>query len=277
MSFFFVFPTTRFIRLPCHSVAHLTQSVKVYCRQRKMEKLFELFADVEPIPQDDGPSPPVSIAYPDGWARIHDLFRAMLAVDERSARALALTEAAIGMNPANYTVWQYRRRCLVAIGADLRKELEFLESVAGSNPKNYQIWHHRRAVVELLGDGSSEKKWTAAVFETDAKNYHAWSHRQWAIQRFKLWDGELDYCDQLIREDVRNNSAWNQRCSRVSRNRTISPCLAVAESVQLATAAHLAAVAHLAAIVHLAAVAPSLPPAHCRVARCGRARSSRLQ
>ena len=104
-----------------------------------MERLFKLFEDVQPIPQDDGPSPPVSIAYPDGWAKVHDLFRAMLAADERSARALALTEAAIGFNPANYTVWQFRRRCLVALNSDLRKELKFLESVAGSNPK-VRLW-----------------------------------------------------------------------------------------------------------------------------------------
>lgn len=43
-------------------------------------------------------------------------------------------------NPANYTGWEYRRRCLAATGADLREELKFVEEKALDNPKNYQIW-----------------------------------------------------------------------------------------------------------------------------------------
>ena len=98
------------------------------------------FEDLEPIPQDDGPDPVVQIKYSDDFRETMDLFRAVLKATEYSKRALSLTSQVIDLNPANYTAWQYRRRCLEALGSDLREELRFTEATAYENPKNYQIW-----------------------------------------------------------------------------------------------------------------------------------------
>jgi len=160
----------------------------------------------------------VPIAYPGDFVKVMDVFRAVLAAGERSARALALTAQVIDHNAANYTAWQFRRACLQELGSDLRAELDFVQAVADDSPKNYQVWFHRRRIVELLGDASRELDFVRTVHEEDAKNYHAWSHLQWVAAAAPSggdagasFAAQLPYVEKLLEADVRNNSAWNHR------------------------------------------------------------------
>ncbi|XP_037927411.1 protein farnesyltransferase/geranylgeranyltransferase type-1 subunit alpha [Teleopsis dalmanni] len=169
------------------------------------------WADVVPLEQDDGENPIVAIAYSSKFREVFDYFRAILAKQEKSLRALDLTSDALRLNTSNYTVWQYRREILNELKSDLKKELDYICEVIRENAKNYQVWHHRRVIVEMLNDASQELAVTQMALEADAKNYHAWQHRQWAIQKYDLYENELNFVDRLIADDIRNNSAWNQR------------------------------------------------------------------
>ncbi|KAI9923226.1 hypothetical protein PsorP6_002014 [Peronosclerospora sorghi] len=185
------------------------------------------WADVVKVPQDDGPDP-ISFAcsvpycfvfssFPPPVTDIMDCFRGVLKTNEYSERTLSLTKDVIQVNPANYTVWYFRRRILAALGSDLHAELAFTATLAREHSKNYQIWNYRREICTMMQDGSHEKTLCAMVFQDDAKNYHAWSHRQWVVKTFNLWDGELAFVDKMLLDDVRNNSAWNHRWFVVSR------------------------------------------------------------
>lgn len=50
----------------------------------KVEDLDTVFADVTPIPQDDGPNPVCVIAYKEDFKQAYDYMRAILKADERS-------------------------------------------------------------------------------------------------------------------------------------------------------------------------------------------------
>jgi protein farnesyltransferase/geranylgeranyltransferase type-1 subunit alpha len=150
-----------------------------------------------------------------------DYFRAILQKDERSPRALALTQEVIALNAANYTAWHFRRLVLDELKADLHAELEFVSELGLNSPKNYQIWYHRRAIVERLQDFSAELEYTSTQLDEDSKNYHAWAHRQWVVEVNGWWDQELHFIDSMLKKDLRNNSSWNQRYFSITHNKNI--------------------------------------------------------
>lgn len=80
---------------------------------------------------------------------MYNYFRAIYASGEISERALALTEDAIDLNPANYTVWHQRRVIINGLREKqkvikdddniLKQELTYIRDVIESNAKNYQV------------------------------------------------------------------------------------------------------------------------------------------
>ena len=102
------------------------------------------WADVTPIPLDEGPGPGpalANIAYSDRYSGAMSYLRAIMAANEHSERGLDLTEDIISMNPAHYTVWLYRAKIIEKLNKDVYAELIWLESISFNHLKNYQIWY----------------------------------------------------------------------------------------------------------------------------------------
>ncbi|VDK17308.1 unnamed protein product, partial [Anisakis simplex] len=168
--------------------------------------------DVDPIPLNDDEQAAVKILTSDAFNDAFMYLRAVIQSNEMSERAFKLTNRCIELNPANYTLWLYRRSLLKALDKDLKEELSFIEETIEENPKNYQVWHHLQILIEWMNDAGNELAFTAKMIEEDSKNYHAWQLREWIVGRFNLYgQKELDYAVGLLLEDVRNNSAWNYR------------------------------------------------------------------
>ncbi|CAJ0918684.1 unnamed protein product, partial [Mesorhabditis belari] len=170
------------------------------------------WADITPILPTPEENTIVRIDAGEAFVDAFSYLRAVLQKKEISERCFQLTNDCIQLNAANYTVWQYRRDLLKALGHDLKAELRFIGDIIMENPKNYQVWHHRRTLVEWIGNPGDELDFTAAVFDDEPKNYHGWQHRQWVVRHFHLvGQREIDYTTKLLLEDSYNNSAWNYR------------------------------------------------------------------
>ncbi|KAG4093914.1 farnesyltransferase [Neocallimastix lanati (nom. inval.)] len=169
------------------------------------------WSDIERTEQDEGPFEVMPIAYSIEYKEKMDILRTLMKNNEKSERALKLTEEIISLSPSNYVIWKYRQEILKELKIDLRKELVIFEEYAEENPKCYQLWHHRQFIIEILNDPMDELQFIYDMLINDSKNYHAWNYREWIVVHFNLWKDELMFCDTMLRDDDRNNAAWNYR------------------------------------------------------------------
>ncbi len=185
------------------------------------------FAGVKGVPQfptSDGQAPIASISYTEEFAELMGLFRYVVQEEEVSERAYRLTTEVLGVNPGNYTVWHWRRRCLDKLELSLERELEWLDDVGVENEKCYQYWHHRRLMLEKLAKPyQAEEAFFAEILESDSKNYHAWTYRQWYLAHYELCEAQLPVSAELIASNVLNNTFWTFRYFLVARSLDSTP------------------------------------------------------
>lgn len=211
--------------------------------------IHPLWQDVVPIPQVDQTGALAAIAYAPRYVEAMSYLRAVMADNEISERALALTEDLIGMNPAHYTVWIYRMRILKGLwhtaktsGSstaqvmevddkvpnqaqaetsheivdqrlwnNVQEELRWLEAISFRNLKNYQIWHHRHALADLLPVDSKTQR---NDLQTSSKQPIDRDTHQ-MLSEFIA--SEQLFLTRILSEDTKNYHVWSYRqwlCSR---------------------------------------------------------------
>ncbi|CAI5511458.1 unnamed protein product [Closterium sp. Naga37s-1] len=200
------------------------------------------WADVEPLPQDDGPDPVVPIAYSREFDDAMGFMRAVLASGERSARVLRLTERVISVNAASYTAWQLRRDVLAHLlslaepvamsskpsstSADenradegdwlVQDEVLYAENVTLSNPKNYQVWHHRRWLAALRKHRVTRREEQMEQQQQQQEQECASSSPS-PLQQVSLRSiaevalEEFRFCEEALLGDSKNYHAWCHR------------------------------------------------------------------
>ncbi|KAG0267848.1 CAAX geranylgeranyltransferase alpha subunit [Actinomortierella ambigua] len=182
------------------------------------------WADVTPVPQDDGPNPLVPIAYSEEYSTAMGYLRALTQKNEISERALELTKMIIELSPSHYTVWYYRQTLLKALDKDMTEELEWNGEMAIEHLKSYQIWHHRQVVVDHLSGkllASEGIDTSSSPAETEKKSRSPgnsvvippYSTLPTAFQEHlnTLVKKELDFIAEALREDSKNYHAWSYR------------------------------------------------------------------
>jgi len=206
------------------------------------EYVKEYCYDITPVNQDEDPI--CQINYTKSCSEAMGYLHAIMNSNEYSERALQLTTICLKYNPANYTVWHFRRSILSFLSMNnnddmrgkeiydstseiitqydlkfVKDEMDLASKLGGLNPKNYQIWYHRRSLLEYYCVNNihteyiqSELNYITTVLNEDEKNYHAWSNRQWIVtmvNQNSIWINEKVFVHEKISQDCRNNSAWN--------------------------------------------------------------------
>lgn len=135
----------------------------------------------------------------------------------REAVWLARTEELLGLNPELYTVWNFRRDLMVALGRtgteDIAAELRFVLGKLKSHPKSYWIWNHRVWCLGRSGEGlAGELALIGKFFAADPRNYHAWQYRRVVVAKLGGDDWtEWEFTTGMISRDSANYSAWHNR------------------------------------------------------------------
>lgn len=121
------------------------------------------WADITPLRPPALPHEVVSIAEDPEHGDLMAYFWAAMGAGELSERMLELSdEIIIALNSAHYSVWEWRWRCVQALGgvrARINQEKRLMRQVATDNPKNYQLWNYRRKFALALGPEQAAEVW----------------------------------------------------------------------------------------------------------------------
>eukprot|EP00468_Gymnochlora_sp_CCMP2014_P003919 CAMPEP_0167761448 /NCGR_PEP_ID=MMETSP0110_2-20121227/12180_1 /TAXON_ID=629695 /ORGANISM="Gymnochlora sp., Strain CCMP2014" /LENGTH=283 /DNA_ID=CAMNT_0007648137 /DNA_START=115 /DNA_END=963 /DNA_ORIENTATION=- len=138
-----------------------------------------------------------------------------------SEKMFALVGTLIEINPDFYSLWNYRRECVLQYlkktpekkASICAAELKISEAGLKKNYKSYYAWHHR---IWTIGMGTTDLKaeidLCTKYLKADSRNFHCWNYRRYVMMvgKVSLMD-ELKFSSSKIDENFSNYSAWHHR------------------------------------------------------------------
>lgn len=91
-----------------------------------LDKFADYKTDLDQFQMNEENNDVIKIDFSTKFKITYGLFQEALKRNEISERTLNLTKACIFLNPANYTVWYFRRIILFQLGKNLNEEMDFI-------------------------------------------------------------------------------------------------------------------------------------------------------
>ncbi|KAF2105326.1 hypothetical protein BDV96DRAFT_655740 [Lophiotrema nucula] len=133
-----------------------------------------------------------------------DLVNTKVAERQYTVEVLGLVTKLLNENPEYYTIWNHRRRVLIAL-------------LPATPPDSDDASSPERPHEFIDGD----LQLTFALLRKFPKCYWIWNHRNWILRKgesmsdtklaSRLWSGELQLVGKLLHADSRNFHAWSYR------------------------------------------------------------------
>jgi geranylgeranyl transferase type-2 subunit alpha len=177
-----------------------------------------------------------------------------IAERQYTIEVLGLVTKLLSLSPEYYTVWNHRRRIIVALFAKhsaddgpapksddlIQDDLKLTFGLLRKYPKCYWIWNYRNWVLEAgeteLGTEAGRDLWSGELqlvnkmLNSDNRNFHAWSYRRIVVSRIErlgiaaegqttqtLTEPEFNYTTKMIKTNLSNFSAWHNRSTLIPR------------------------------------------------------------
>eukprot|EP01095_Lingulamoeba_sp_RSL-Kostka_P009616 TRINITY_DN3337_c4_g1_i1.p1 TRINITY_DN3337_c4_g1~~TRINITY_DN3337_c4_g1_i1.p1 ORF type:complete len:334 (-),score=102.60 TRINITY_DN3337_c4_g1_i1:142-1143(-) len=157
---------------------------------------------------------------------------------EYDQEGLKFTSDLLSVNGDCYSMWNYRRLCLLDMFNKkeqnnneedseieeknklkiklLNQELNFTQQILKRNPKSYWVWNQREWVTQQLHnvdlcDWDNELRLCGLMLNADQRNFHCWNYRRYVTRYCSSLEQELEFTQTKIEQNFSNYSAWHQR------------------------------------------------------------------
>jgi geranylgeranyl transferase type-2 subunit alpha len=177
-----------------------------------------------------------------------------VAEKQYTIEVLGLVTKLLNENPEYYTIWNHRRRVLMALVTAeapehtpdelLQGDLQLTFALLRKFPKCYWIWNHRNWLLRegetLMGAEAAYMLWSGELqlinkmLHADSRNFHAWGYRRFVVSQIErlatskdapaagaaqksLSESEFEYTTKMIKTNLSNFSAWHNRSQLIPK------------------------------------------------------------